>query len=85
MPHFVRGTFSSASQSSWMSPCYGTLMRSRRVALSFGVLEVKYDLDRNGMKIDKNCMHSNLAPDALPGPATTGLQLLCMNILINYS
>ena len=49
---------------------------SRRVALSSGVLEVKHDLDRTGMeKIDKNgknCMHWNVASDALHGSATNG-------------
>ena len=30
-----------------------------------GVLEVKYDLDRTGMK--RNFMHWNVTPDALPG------------------
>ena len=44
--------------------------------LVFGVLEVKYDLDRTGKKIDKSgkkYMHWNVPPDALPGSATIGL------------
>ena len=42
----------------------------------FGVLEVKDDLDRTDMKKEiktaKNCLHWNVAPDALPGSATIG-------------
>ena len=41
---------------------------NRRVALSLsGVLEVKYNLDRyvKTDKNSKNCMHWNVAPDAL--------------------
>ena len=46
---------------------------SRRVALSSRVLEVKYDLDRTGMKNRfKKCMHWSVPLDALPGSATIG-------------
>ena len=33
---------------------------------------MRYDLDRRGMKMDKNCKNCNEAPDALPGSATNG-------------